>query len=200
MTEQMRRALRNVVQRFTSDFWPPSSFLDREGERVTARYRRSASCDKRSRAHSRTHQTDSAHPGQHGGTRPAARVQTLLAEEEVKLGVVLFCTVRDLLDLHKHRLWRARNPRPKQKRQSRAKCLSNESGGCGTCNQSYLPPHTHTHLPLSHLESYCSVLMAVLPPMVLNRAASVLMKSIWTPAYRFPSAEGGSVRGNGGSG
>lgn len=76
--------------------------------------------------------------------------------------------------------------------------MSNESGGCGTCNQSYLPPHTHTHLPLSHLESYCSVRMAVLPPMVLNRAASVLMKSIWTPAYRFPSAEGGSVCGNGG--
>lgn len=48
-------------------------------------------------------------------------------------------------------------------------------------------PVTWAHSPLSHLESYCSVLMAVLPPIVLNRAASVLMKSMWTPAYRFPS-------------
>lgn len=43
--------------------------------------------------------------------------------------------------------------------------------------------------PLSHLESYCSVLTVVLPPMVLKRAASVPMKSTWTPAYRFPSAD-----------
>jgi hypothetical protein len=67
----------------------------------------------------------------------------------------------------------------------------------------------HSNSPLSHFESYCSVLTVVLPPMVLKRAASVPMKSTWTPAYRFPSADekrGGRERdgeerlGNGESG
>lgn len=34
ITEQIRRAFRNVVQRFTRDFWPPSSFWTGEEMRL----------------------------------------------------------------------------------------------------------------------------------------------------------------------
>lgn len=61
--------------------------------------------------------------------------------------------------------------------------------GTRTYNHQHLPVHTHTYSPFSHLESYCSVRIAVLPPMVLNRAASVLIKSICTPAYRLLSVK-----------
>lgn len=40
---------------------------------------------------------------------------------------------------------------------------------------------------MSHLESYCSVLIAGLLPIVIKIAGSVAMKSTCTPAYRLPS-------------
>lgn len=134
-----------------------------------------------------SHQTHPSDPSQNDGAGPAAGVQTLLTKEEVKFVVVLFCAVGDLLDLNKHRLWGINTDEPAE---GLGKWLSNKMRGASTCNQSHLtPPHppppdppARSYSPLSHLESYCSVLMAVLPPMVLNRAASVLMKSMWTPA------------------
>lgn len=56
-----------------------------------------------------SHQTNSAHSGQHTGGAASCCIQTLFPKEKVQLVIILFCAIWNFLNFYKHRLYEKKN-------------------------------------------------------------------------------------------